>query len=189
MAAPLSPSAHFQIADTTHANRLMMLPFENHLKNKDPAIGEAALDTFQAALINASQKPFRVIDRKQIKSMLAELAFSESALSDPSKALKMGQMLSANYMLSGAIAAGKIHTSEVTDVEPTEFTWVSVTVNTTLTHVETGEVLFSAKTTAESKRYPDWKGETYTSILIEATEKAVTQLAQKLIQAQNKGNG
>lgn len=187
--AQAHPTFHIaQSSAQVQANRLMLLPFENHLKNKDPAIGEAALDAFQGALLNSRSKPFRVIDRKKVRSMLTELAFSESALTDPTKALKMGKMLSANYILSGNIAAGKIHTSEVSDQQPTEYTWVTVTVSASLTHIETGEILFSAKTQKKSAQYPDWKGETYTSLLIEAVENASIELAQKLIHSQNQGN-
>lgn len=166
-------------------SRLMLVPFENHLKDQDTAIGTASLDSFQNALLQPNNRFFKLIDRRQIQAVIAELAFSESALSDPRNALKLGKQLSANLMLSGSVSAGKIHTSAVTTRQPTEYTWATVQVNATLTQVETGEVLFSQTVQGQSERYPSWQGSTYTSIILDAVRQASDRLAQDLVHSQH----
>lgn len=201
LAAPKGPSASVQIIAKPSAtplkatpcgqpmldaaHRLILLPFESQLKNQDPAIGESAADTLQLSLLKPENRRFRVISRKHVKSILAELTFSESALSDPKKALKLGQLLSANLMLTGTVTGGKIHTSEVTNKQQVEYTWATVQVNTTLIDIETGEVLFAGKSEGSSARYPTWQGDTYTSIIVEAVQAASNRLASELIAAQD----
>ncbi|MEZ0372839.1 MAG: CsgG/HfaB family protein [Candidatus Sericytochromatia bacterium] len=163
---------------------LILVPFENHLKNQDPAISDMALDTLQISLLKPENKLFRLIGRKHVKAILAELAFSENALSDPQKALKLGKLLSADLMLTGTVSAGKIHTSEVTNLQPIEYTWATAEVSTTLIRIETGEVLFASKASGISARYPTWQGDTYTSIILEAVEQASSQLVGELIASQ-----
>jgi hypothetical protein len=167
-------------SETIRPSRLLILPFENRLKDQSPAIGETALDTLQTDFFQA-KRPFQLIARRQMKLQLAELAFAESALSDPQKALQLGQLLSANLMLSGTIALGKIHTSEVTNIQPIKYTWATVQVSATLMHMETGEVLYSGKAEGRSSRYPTWQGSTYTSIISEAVAQASRQLATDLL--------
>lgn len=182
--SPVNPAsrqpAKVTVPPASPAHRLMLIPFENHLKDQDASISNMAVDTLQNSLLKPENRLFRLIDRRQVKAMLTELAFSESALSDQTKALKLGKLLSANLMLTGSIAAGKIHTSEVTNLHPTEYTWATVQVSVTLTQVETGEILFSSKAEGTSEKYPTWTGETFTSIILDAVEAASTDLAGQL---------
>lgn len=184
---PASPQAapKVTVPPASPAHRLMLIPFENHLKDQDVSISNMAVDTLQNSLLKPENRLFRLIDRRQVKAMLTELAFSESALSDQTKALKLGKLLSANLMLTGSISAGKIHTSEVTNLHPTEYTWATVQVSVTLTQVETGEILFSSKAEGISEKFPTWTGETFTSIILDAVEAASTDLAGQLSASKN----
>jgi len=177
---PASPLA--MTAAQLHApQRLLLIPFENRLKDQSAAISEMASDTLQVQLMRPQNRWFQLVDRRQIRAQLAELTFSESALSDPQNALKLGKILSANLMLGGTIASGKIHTSEVTNIQPTKYTWATVQVNATLMRTETGEILYSGKAQGQSAPYPTWQGSTYTSLIVEAVEQATLSLAEELL--------
>lgn len=84
-------------------------------------------------------------------------------------------------MLTGVISSGKIHTSGTTNLQPIDYTWATVQVTATLTHIETGEVLYTGKAEGTSSRYPSWQGATFTSIIVEAVEQASQRLAADLI--------
>ncbi|PKL77605.1 MAG: hypothetical protein CVV27_04990 [Candidatus Melainabacteria bacterium HGW-Melainabacteria-1] len=181
-ASPACPCARVAPVNLpAEPERLILVPFENRLKDQDNAIGDTALDTLQMRLLKPENRYYRLIGRKHVKAILAELAFSESALSDPKNALKLGQLLSAKLMLTGMVSAGKIHTSEVTNLQPIEYTWATVQVSATLLNIETGEVLFASKALGSSQRFPTWQGDTYTSIILEAVEAASATLSDELI--------
>ncbi|MGV3526238.1 MAG: CsgG/HfaB family protein [Candidatus Sericytochromatia bacterium] len=164
--------------------RVMMLPFANHLKDPSPAIQHAALDTFQQAFLKPGQSLFKVVDRRHLQGAIKELAFSESALGDPQTVLKLGKLLSANLMLSGSVSKGKIHTSEVTHLKPTQYTWATVQVNVVLTHVESGEIVFSSSANGISARYPSWQGDTFTSLILDAIHNASEKLVLEMRDSQ-----
>lgn len=169
------------LPQTKTSARLMLLPFENHLKDQTPSIGETVQDTFQISLLRPEAAIFQLISRRHVQAQLKELAFSESALSDPANSLRLGKLLSATQMLTGVISSGKIHTSGTTNLQPIDYTWATVQVTATLTHIETGEVLYTGKAEGTSSRYPSWQGATFTSIIVEAVEQASQRLAADLI--------
>ncbi len=161
--------------------RLMLVPVENRLKDQSSAISEAALEGLQRHLLNAQTRPFQLLGRRYVQAQLKELAFSESALSDPETSLTLGRILSANQMLSGVVASGQIHTSGTTNLQPIDYTWASVKLSATLIDIETGEVLYSGTASGISERRPNWQGSSFTSLIVEAVEQAVPQLAADLL--------
>jgi hypothetical protein len=164
--------------------RLVMLPFENHLKDQDPAIARSALDAFQVELLKPQGKTFRLLDQRHVSAKIKELALSEQGLAESDQALELGRQLDAGLLLSGNVAAGKIHTSEVTRRQPTKYTWATIQVHVDVTDVETGEVLFSGEATGKSGEYPTWKSDRFTSLILEAVAAAAKDLAAQVMLAQ-----
>lgn len=162
--------------------RLLVLPFDNRLKDRSAAIAESAVDILHFELLRGSDTALSLIDRRQIAAQLAELALAENALSDPRKALQLGKIMSAGLMLSGSVSSGKIHTSAVTNLAPTKYTWATVELRATLTETETGQVRYVGRASGSSQRYPSWQGNSYTSIICDAVENAAEQLARELRQ-------
>lgn len=161
--------------------RLIMLPFENHLKDQDPAISLTALDSLQTELLKPQSEGqsvvFRLLDQREVSAKIKELALNEQGLASSDRALELGRRLDAGLLLSGKVSAGKIHTSEVTRQQPTRYTWATIQVHVTVTDVASGELLFSSQATGKSGLYPTWKSERFTSLILEAVAAASKDLA------------
>ena len=81
---------------------ISVLDFEtNNISDKESGIFVDYVTSF----IIESRK-FNVIDRQQQKKILEEMEFSISDLSDQSQQVKIGRMLSADFLLVGSI--GKV---------------------------------------------------------------------------------
>ncbi len=167
-----------------NAPRLIMMPFSNRLRDQDPTIAQTALDHFQTELLSsASGLGFRVLDQRQVNATLQQLGFTQQSVADSAQALELGRRLDADLLLSGSVTVGKIHTSEVTRRQPTEYTWASIQVHVTVTDLKTGEVLFSSQATGQSEKYPTWKSERFTSLIREAVAVASHELSEQLIRS------
>ena len=71
-------------------------------RNTDPALAEAATDGILAEIV--STKRFLVVERAQVKKVIEEQALGRSGLLDAETGARMGQLLSASKLLSGAVS-------------------------------------------------------------------------------------
>lgn len=166
------------------STRMLLAPFENQLKDQSHSISLAPLDQIQSHLLQnrllQNQGPLKLIDHRQTQAVLEQLKLEPNALTDPQVVQRVGQMLNTRYILTGTIQSGKIHTSATTTRQRTAYSWATVEVSTRLIDSQTGELHFASTASGQSKRYPNWQGSTYTSLIVEAVNRASEQLAQKL---------
>lgn len=161
------------------STRMVFIPFENQLKDQSQSIAMAPLDTIQSHLLQ-NPAPLKLIDHRQTQPVLEQFKLEPDALTDPQVVQRIGKALDARYVLTGTVRSGKIHTSATTTRQRTAYSWATAEVSARVIDSQTGELHFVSTATGQSERYPNWQGSTYTSLIVEAVNRASEQLAKKL---------
>lgn len=160
--------------------RVAVMNFQNNLNDNHHSINEAAALAFQESILDSGL--FRVVDRERIQDVLKELGFSQTAYVDPNKALEVGKMVSAQYLITGKIVSGTVRTSGTDWKNRQDRTYAEVTTSVTVIKVETGDIVFSRKADGLSTPQTGWSSDRYTPLLLEAAENACQQIAKAFIQ-------
>lgn len=167
-------------AQAAEKPRVAVLNFQNNLSDNHHSINEAAALAFQDTILESGF--FRVVDRERIQDVLKELGFAQTAYVDPNKALQIGKMVSAQYLITGKMLSGTVRTSGTDWKNRQVRTFAEVTVSVTIIKVETSDIVFSRKADGQSSPQTGWSSSSYTPLLVEASEKATQQIAKAFIQ-------
>lgn len=72
------------------------------IRGHDKSVGMVSLESLTTAIVESGQ--FNVVEREKIKTVLKELAFGSSGLTDSQKINKLGKLLNADVILTGTFA-------------------------------------------------------------------------------------
>lgn len=72
------------------------------IRGHDKSVGTVSLESLTTAIVESGQ--FNVVEREKIKTVLKELAFGSSGLTDSQKINKLGKLLNADVILTGTFA-------------------------------------------------------------------------------------
>jgi hypothetical protein len=105
--------------DLAPGKRLAVLPFEGTYERRDAGI------TMSNALLShlAPIGFYRLVERAQVKRIMDEQTFSSTDFVDPSTAIKVGNLLGAEYLIVGTVTSYSIEDSRTTEYQQqTQFT-------------------------------------------------------------------
>ncbi len=121
--------------------------------------GEPAYDGMMAGLtadfLDDLQKTgsFRLIERKQMEAVLAELKLNMSGLIEPENAKQIGKQLGVDAFVFGSLSSVKYSRNKQTIlIMRSEGQRTDVTADARIVNVETGEIIASSKATAYVKQ-------------------------------------
>jgi curli biogenesis system outer membrane secretion channel CsgG len=91
---------------------VLVVPFVNNSTLDFEFFGDNVSSIVSNALVNT--KRYNVVDRRNVEAQLKELEFAVSDLANPSKALRIGEMVSARYLVGGVITHYSVKTERST---------------------------------------------------------------------------
>lgn len=172
-------------------NSFAIMPFidnrnSRHKGNLGYNAVEVMADAFETEMIGAG---FKIVDRRNIQSVLDEMKFSYQGDVDPEQRRQIGKLTNSDVMVIGKLRAfhNALYENKKKPEKPSKCTTISFYVKAV--HIETGEILWTGSLTQSAGLKEDFLYSCECDVLTYANKAAsdvVKKISKKIGKKQNK---